>query len=85
MIKLENLKATLGYIVEKRSGYKSDLVKFENSIVDSFERVGFIKSGQTLRERTYSVTNLGDAYYRDLFGWRNYIVRRVKGFIGKNF
>lgn len=85
MINLQNIKSTLGYVVEKRSGYKSDLSRFSKPLVDSFENVGFIHSGQTLKGRTYSITKLGDAYYRDLFGICDHLLKRTKGFISKIF
>ncbi len=83
MINKLNIKTTLGYIVEKRSGYKSELSKFSKPLMDSFENVGFIHSGQTLKEKTYKITKLGDTYYRDLFGTLGYIKRRVKGFVSQ--
>lgn len=78
----ENIKNVLGYAVKNRRGYYDQLrgVSTRGSgVLDSFEMAGFIKTGHTLKKRTYSITDLGDQYYSDVFGKMNYWQKRVSG------
>jgi len=78
----QNIKNTLGYAVKKRSGYYQDLKKTDErrgGIIDKFEMAGFIHIGRTLKEDTFSITKLGDAYYEELFGQFDYWAKRLLG------
>ena len=83
-INVEKLKV-LTFVVRNRRGYQSDLHKFGIDEVSSLKTVGFINTGHTLKSETYSVTNLGDQYYKDLFGIKNYYTQRIIGFVNKLF
>lgn len=76
-----NIKKPLGYIIRNRKGYQSDLKKYD-VYIKSFKTVGFINTGHTLNADTYSVTNLADNYYNDLFGRTSYYKQRILGFLG---
>ena len=80
----KNLEA-LEFVVRNRRGYQSDLQKFNIEEINSMKSVGFINTGHTLKSETYSVTKLGDQYYKDLFGKTSYYIQRAKGFINKIF
>ncbi|MBR1620021.1 hypothetical protein IJ674_09030 [bacterium] len=78
----QNIKKPLGYIVRNRKGYQSDLKKYD-VYIKSFKTVGFINTGHTLKADTYSVTDLADNYYKDLFGRTSYYNQRILGFLDK--
>ena len=78
----ENIKNTLGYAVRKRNGYYKDIKMVDErrgDTVDKFELAGFLHIGQTLKERTFGITDLGDQYYKDVFGKLNYWGKRLSG------
>ena len=77
-----NLKKPLSFIVRNRRGYQSDLNKYKDYI-KSFQSVGFINTGHTLKADTYSVTDFADNYYKDLYGKTSYYKQRVLGFFIK--
>ena len=47
--------------------------------IDSFELAGFVHIGQTLKERTFGITDLGDEYYKEVFGKFDYWSKRISG------
>jgi len=78
----QNIKNTLGYAVQKRHGYYKDLRsvdEYKGTTVDQFKSAGFIKAGHKLKHETYSITNLGDEYYKDIFGKLSYLEKRICG------
>ena len=78
----QNIQNTLGYAVRKRRGYYKDIKMVDErrgQTVDSFESVGFVHLGQTLKERTFGITKLGDEYYKDVFGKLDYWGKRLSG------
>lgn len=78
----QNIKNLLGYAVRNRRGYYNDLRQadeYNGATIDSFKSVGFINTGHTLKHETYSVTNLGDEYYKDVFGRFSYLGKRMAG------
>ena len=78
----QNVKNLLGYAVRKRRGYYNDLRhvdEYNGATIDSFKSVGFINTGHTLKHETYSITNLGDEYYKDVFGRYSYLKKRLAG------
>ena len=80
----QNVKNLLGYAVKKRSGCYDDIchVDFKKGeTVEHFKTAGFIRTGHTLKNETFSITELGDEYYKDLFGTYSYYKRRVLGSI----
>ena len=84
-IKDKKLKA-LTYVVRNRRGYQNDLYKnADNKAIESLKTVGFINTGHTLKYETYSVTDLGDEYYKDIYGKTSYYLQRIVGFINKIF
>ena len=84
-IKDKKLKA-LTYVVRNRRGYQNDLYKnADNKAIESLKTIGFINTGHTLKYETYSVTDLGDEYYKDIYGKTSYYLQRIVGFINKIF
>ncbi len=77
-----NLKNPLSFIIRNRRGYQSDLKKYD-IYIKSFQTVGFINTGHTLNADTYSVTNLADSYYKDLYGRKSYYIQRLRGFFNR--
>ena len=80
----QNIKNVLGYAVKQRKGYYSQLRRVDERLGDTlekFETVGFINTGHTLRSETFSITNLGDEYYQDMFGKWEYWKQRLSGSI----
>ena len=75
------LKKALEHIVENRRGYQSSLAPLGEQRVESFKTVGFINTGHTLKNETYSTTNLADQYYMDVYGTCNWAYHRVKGIV----
>lgn len=78
----QNIKEVLGYAVKKRNGYYNDLKMIDyrrGDTVDRFESAGFLHIGETLRERTFDITNFGDDYYKDVFGSYNYYSKILAG------
>ena len=78
----QNIKNTLGYAVRKRHGYYKDIKMVDErrgDTLDSFESAGFVHIGQTLKERTFGITDLGDQYYKDVFGKFDYWGKRLAG------
>ena len=79
---LQNIKNLLGYAVRKRRGYYEDIIRIDEhsgDTLDMFKSVGFINIGHTLKHETYSVTKLGDEYYKDFFGRYSYLKKRLAG------
>ena len=77
-----NIKNLLGYAVRKRKGYYNELSRIDyrnGETLEQFKSVGFINTGHTLKNETYSVTDLGDRYYKDVFGTYDYIKQRMSG------
>ena len=78
----ENIKNTLGYAVRKRRGYYKDIKMVDErrgDTLESFALAGFVHIGQTLKERTFGITDLGDEYYKDVFGTFDYWGKRLAG------
>ena len=78
----QNIKELLGYAIKKRSGYYHDIKMIDErrgDTIDSFESAGFIHIGQTLKERTFGITELGEQYYRDVFGNYNFYCKKLAG------
>ena len=78
----ENIRNTLGYAVKKRNGYYEDLRMIDErrgETIDKFQKAGFVHLGETLNESTFGITELGDEYYKDLFGSLNYWQQRISG------
>ena len=78
----QNIKNTLGYAVRKRKGYYKDIQMIDErrgETVDSFESAGFVHLAQTLKERTFGITDLGEQYYKDVFGEYSYLKNRLAG------
>lgn len=78
----QNVKNLLGYAVRKRHGYYDELRRvdeFNGATIDKFKSFGFINTGHTIKHETYSVTELGDEYYKDAFGSFNYFGKRIAG------
>ncbi len=78
----QNIKEVLGYAVKKRNGYYHDLKMIDErrgDTIDSFESAGFVHIGQTLKDRTFGITKLGDEYYKDVFGSYNYYSKLLAG------
>lgn len=85
-IKITNIRTVLGYAVQNRKGYKFELEKIDpkkGRTVDSFESAGFVHIGRTLKRETWGITKLGDEYYKDLFGIKNYYKKRFYGLINR--
>lgn len=77
-----NIERLLGYAVRKRKGYYKDIRMVDErrgETLDKFKSVGLIKTGHTLKNETYSITELGDLYYQDVFGTYNYLKNRLLG------
>lgn len=80
----ENARKTLGYAVKKRNGYYHDLKMIDErrgETIDKFEMAGFVHIGQTLNESTFCITELGDNYYKDLFGKLDFWGKRLSGIL----
>jgi len=78
----QNLKKVLGYAVKERNGYYNQLHRiddFRGATLDQFKSVGFINTGHTLKQETFSITDLGDQYYKDVFGKLSYWKKRISG------
>lgn len=75
------LKESLEHIVENRRGYQSTLSPLGEQRIESFRMVGFINTGHTLKDETYSTTKLADDYYMELYGRCNWAYHRAKGII----
>lgn len=57
----------LEYIYENKNGYFHELIDYvDEELVDIFRVMGFIHIGYTLKYRTWSITNLGKQYYKDI-------------------
>lgn len=81
-VKRNNIKNTLGYAVKNRRGYYDDIRWVDErrgETIDQFKSVGFINTGHTLKKETYSITELGDEYYKDVFGTFDYWNKRLAG------
>lgn len=79
---LQNIKNLLGYAVRKRRGYYEDIKLFDEhrgDTLEMFKYVGFINTGHTLKNETYSITNLGNDYYKEFFGTYSYLKKRLAG------
>lgn len=77
-----NIKNLLGYAVKKRRGYYEDIYHIDEkngNTLDQFKLAGFLNTGHTLKKETYSITNLGDQYYKDVFGRYDYFKQRFLG------
>lgn len=85
---IQNIKNVLGYAVKNRKGYYKQLIRVDKRRGDTLERfksAGFINTGNTLKSETYSVTDLGDEYYKDMFGKLNYLKIRLSGVMERFF
>lgn len=59
--------STLKYLYEHKKGYISDLkTNIDMEIFEQFEIVGLVHRGYTLKDRTWSITELGKQYYNEL-------------------
>ena len=82
LVSRQNVKNVLGYAVKNRKGYYKHIKRVDNKLgetLDQFESVGFINTGYTQRSETYSITSLGDQYYKDMFGTLDYLGKRLSG------
>ena len=80
--RIENIKNVLGYAVKKRNGYYNQLRKIDEKsgdTIEQFKTIGLINTRHTLNSETYRITNLGDEYYKDLFGMFDYWKQRLSG------
>lgn len=60
------LKA-LKYLYEHKNGYVSDLKgHIDAETFEQFKIVGFVHHGYSLKDRTWSITDLGKQYYKEL-------------------
>jgi hypothetical protein len=78
----QNIKNVLGYAVKKRNGYYKDIKMVDErrgDTIESFATAGFLNIGHTLKERTFGITELGEEYYRDVFGDYNYWSEKIAG------
>ncbi len=78
----QNIKDLLGYAVKERNGYYNQLRFMDvnrGATLDQFKSVGFINTGHTLKHDTFSITDLGDQYYKDVFGKFSYWKQRLAG------
>jgi hypothetical protein len=78
----QNIKDVLGYAIKKRNGYYRDIKMVDEKrgyTVDSFELAGFLHIGETLNQRTFGITDMGDQYYKDVFGKCNYYSKFLAG------
>ena len=85
-LRRRNIKKILGYAVKNRNGYYKDIKRVDEKrgvVVNSFEMTGFIHTGNTLKEKTYSITDLGDQYYKDVFGRYSYWGKRLSGALSR--
>ena len=87
-IPLADIKHVLGYAVKNRRGYRHDINFIDGKAgrtIDKFVEAGLVHNGQTYQHQTWSITGLGDQYYRNLFGDFDYYRKRVSGFLSKLF
>ena len=80
----QNIQKLLGQAVKNRRGYYDQLYRLDHrcgETIEQFKTVGFINTGHTLKRETYSITELGDEYYQDLFGKWSYWGKRISGSI----
>ena len=85
-IQLSDIKHVLGYAVKYRRGYRHDIDFIDGKLgrtVDNCIGSGLVHGGQTMHRKTWSITDLGDKYYKDLFGNFSYYGKRVAGFLSK--
>jgi len=78
----QNIKNLLGYAVKSRKGYYNQLRRIDNrngDTLEQFKSVGFINTGHTLKSETFSITETGDEYYKDVFGRYSYWGKRLSG------
>lgn len=87
----QNIKNVLGYAVKQRKGYYNQLKKVDErrgDTIEQFKTVGFINTGNTLKTQTFSITELGDEYYRDMFGklsyWKQIISGNIERFLKRH-
>jgi hypothetical protein len=84
----QNIKNVLEYAVKNRRGYYNKLRMVDErrgETIDQFKSVGFINTGHTLKSETYSITDSGDEYYRDVFGGYSYWKARLSGIMERFF
>ena len=79
----QNIKNTLGYAVKNRNGNYRDIRwidKKNGETVDSLETAGYIKVNRKIEDKeTYTITEDGDLYYKDVFGRYSYWGRKLSG------
>ena len=78
----QNIKNLLGFAVKKRRGYYDQIRRVDQrhgDTIEQFKTVGFINTGHTLKNETFSITDLGDEYYKDVFGSFSYWYKRISG------
>ena len=87
----QNIKNVLGYAVKQRRGYYNQLKRVDErrgDTIEQFKTVGFINTGHTLKNETFSITELGDEYYKDMFGklsyWRQIISGNIERFLKRH-
>ena len=81
-VKRQNIKNVLGYAVKNRKGYYKHIERIDQRFgetLEQFKTIGFINTGHTLKSETYSITELGDEYYKDMFGMLDYWGKRLSG------
>ena len=67
---VQNMRNVLELAVKKERGYLKDLKSIDKTggeQVEKFASAGFIKTGYTPTEKTYSITDLGREYFSDFF------------------
>ena len=58
---------SLKYLCKQEKGYVSDLKnQIDMEIFEQLKTVGFVHHGYTLKDRTWSITELGKQYYNEI-------------------
>ena len=83
---VNNIKTTLSYAIKHGSGYYNDLKNTDKTggkIVEKFQTLGFINTGHTYKAETYGITRFGKQFYKEVFGFFDYLKTVIEGFISK--
>lgn len=64
----QDTRRALGFMYNvKPAGYMTCLKSFvDKKLVEDFRVAGFLKTGYSRKGQTYSITNLGAQYYKDI-------------------
>lgn len=75
MVRIDELKNRLGYVVGKRYGKTDDLRDaIGDDAVKQFRIAGFIK----VYGRNWKSLRMGEDYYKDMYGFFSYWYRRLR-------